>query len=354
MNKVALLTSPHILEELLAKLRAQGLMPSSLRLIGLLGVGNNATVFSATIDGVYHVLKVYSSKTRMRVELRHLRKVTPADRQILTWEEEELEGVSFNFFIVEMPPGRQLVSADLSTQRMQSLAEQLVELHRVRFKQLVSVPTLRRRLQQCSIALDQIPELGLHRPTYRQLFKELEGLLNQHGEAFKVKKSRIHGDLWWPNIVATPSDAYLIDWDEVRRADAAEDIAKLRIDLWFSKNAFPSRNFFWSAANHGRKVGSLMRSVVHAHEAEFNDNLALRLRFYLPLYGLYQIAKLAIGGSISEPVLRPSQYRLLAEDIMRLAANPLAPIPSLGGSEYYALVKRSRTERLDGLPEANN
>ncbi|HVQ44393.1 MAG TPA: aminoglycoside phosphotransferase family protein [Candidatus Saccharimonadia bacterium] len=349
MNRARLLTSPHILEELLATLRAQGLMPSSLRLIGLLGVGNNATVFSATIDGVYHVLKVYSSKTRMHAELRHLRKITPPDRQLFIWEEPQ-EGSIFHFFIVEMPPGHQLRSADLTPPRMQALVEQMVELHRVRFKQRVSVTSLRHRLRQCKIALDQWTALGLDQAQYQQLFRDLERLLDEHAEAFRVKKSRIHGDLWWPNIIATPTGAYLIDWDEVRRADAAEDIAKLRIEVWFSQNAFPSRNFFWSAANHGARLQALMRQITAAHEAEFGDDLLVRLRFYLPLYGLYQLAKLAIGGSITEPILRPSLYRLLAQDIIRLAADPLAPVPDLRGGQYYGLVRRSRTERLDELP----
>ena len=348
MNRAKLLTSPHILEELLSKLRTQGLMPSSLTLIGLLGVGNNATVFSATIDSVHHVLKVYASKSRMLTELKHLKKITPADRQLLIWE-AEMEEFSFNFFIVEMPHGHQLKSADLSPARIHSLSEQLLGLHRVRFKQRVSIPPLKRRLQQCVIALDQIEELGLDSAPYRRLFKDLERLLEAHAASFKVQKSRIHGDLWWPNIVATPTEAYLIDWDEVRRADAAEDMAKLRIELWFSKNAFPSRDFFWSAANHGGRIHSLMRQVTDIHESEFGDNLLLRLRFYLPLYGLFQIAKLAIGGSITEPVLRPSLYRLLAEDLLRLASNPLAAIPDLSGTEYYALVKRSRSERLDNF-----
>lgn len=351
MNHTKLLTSPLVLEELLATLRVQGLMPSSLRLIGLLGVGNNATVFSATIDDVQHIIKVYSSRERMRRELRQLRKVTPTDHQLFSWE-EHFAGHSFNFFVLEMPHGRQLKSADLSTIRNHSLGEQLVWLHRMRYKQTVSVPTLRRRLRQCSVALDEFTALGLDRTVYRQLIKDLNQLLTAHADVFAVQKSRIHGDLWWPNIIATSNDAYLIDWDEVRRADAAEDLAKLRIDLWFSQNAFPSRNFFWSGPNHGQKIHSLMWHLTRAHEAEFHDNLLLRLRFYLPFYGLLQIAKLATGGSITEPILRPSLYRLLSEDLLRLASDPLAPPPDLRGSEYFDLVRRSQLERLDGHSEA--
>ena len=348
MNRAKLLTSPHLLEELLAKLRAQGLMPSSLRLIGLLGVGNNATVFSATIDGVHHVLKVYASKARMKVELKQLRKITSPETELFVFE-DEMEDFDFSFFIIEMPQGHQLKSADLSPARSQSLADQLVWLHRVRFKQQVSVTTLKRRLQQCRLALDQIEELGLERANYRKILNDLKHLLVTNAEAFRVQKSRIHGDLWWPNVVATPDDVYMIDWDEVRRADAAEDIAKLRIHLWFSKNAFPSRDFFWSAPNHGSRIRTLMRHITATHEAEFGDDLILRLRFYLPLYGLHEIAKLAIGGSITEQILRPSLYKLLAEDVATLAENPLAAVVDLRGTQYYSLLKRSRFERLDGL-----
>ncbi len=349
MNHTDLLVSPELLEELLSTLRTQGLMPSSLHLIGLLGVGNNATVFSVTIDDVYHILKVYASKERMMRELRHLRKVTPPDRLLARWE-EQAGALTYNFFIVEMPIGRQFTSKDLTPQRIQSLTEQLVGLHRVKFKQRVSVKTLMNRLQQCRIAIDQAEELGLDRGQFRQLFADLKHLLVANADVFNVEKSRIHGDLWWPNIIATNDDAYLIDWDEMHRADPAEDLAKLRMHLWFSRNAFPSRNFFWSAANHGSRVQSFMSQLAKAHEDEFHNDVRLRMRFYLPLYGLHTLATLAIGGSIVEPVLRPALYRLMAQDILKLAKNPTAPTPNLGGSEYYALVKLSRTHRLDELP----
>lgn len=349
MNHTDLLTSPELLEELLTTLQVQGLMPSSLRLIGLLGVGNNATVFSVTIDEVYHVLKVYAAKERMRTELKHLRKVTPTDRLLYSWE-DQIEGFNFYFFVVEMPPGQQLTSNDLTLARTKSLSEQLVELHRVRFKQRVSVSTLKRRLQQCRIAIDQVERLDLDRTQLQQLFKDLKRLLDERAEAFRIEKSRVHGDLWWPNVISTESGAYLIDWDEMHRADPAEDIAKLRVHLWFPRNAFPSRNFFWTKPSHTFRVQSLMQELITTHDAEFNEDMRLRLRFYLSLYGLKALAELAIGASIVEPILRPSLYRLLAEDVLRLGADPTAAIPNLAGTEYYSLIRRSRIERLDGLP----
>jgi len=93
-----------------------------------------------------------------------------------------------------------------------------------------------------------------------------------------------------------------------------------------------------------------MRHLAEENDEEFSEDLLIRLRFYLPLYGLYQLAQLAIGGSTTEPILRPSLYRLLAEDVLRLSVDPMAAVPDLRGSEYYSLVKRSRYERLDGLP----
>lgn len=348
MSQINPRISPELLDELLSTLRTQGLMPSSLRLIGLLGMGNNATVFSVTIDDIYHILKVYDSKDRMMRELKHLRKITPTDRLLTHWE-DNVSGVILNFFIVEMPIGRQFTSKDLTQPRIHSLSEQLVDLHRVRFKQKVSLPSLKSRLHQCRIAIDQAQELGLNPLIFRQLFADLKHLLVARPKAFQVEKARIHGDLWWPNIVSTEDGVYLIDWDEVRRADPCEDLAKLRIHLWFSRNAFPSRIFFWSAANHGQKVRSLMQQLVTDHETEFQGDFNLRLKFYLSLYGLHELARLAIGGSIVEPVLRPPLYRLLAEDILRLAQDPTAAVSDLRGTDYYALAKRSRAHRLDEL-----
>ncbi|GAC1369866.1 MAG: hypothetical protein NVSMB39_2150 [Candidatus Saccharimonadales bacterium] len=347
MNHTPLLTSQQALEEVLAVLRAHQLMPSSLHLIGLLGVGNNATVFAADIGGVHHVVKVYASKERMLLELTHLRRVSPRGRRLLTWT-DEIEGFDFYFFIHEIPAGRPLMSADLSTARIASLSERLLALHRVRYQQTVSVAGLKRRLQKSAAALGQCDYLGLKRTDFDQLYRLLEKFLDQTPELFAVPKSRIHGDLWWPNIIATDGEAYLIDWDELTRADPAEDIARLRLHIWRSQNSFPSRNFFWSSAGDGLKVKTLIEKIVRDHEAEIGGGLASRLQFYMPLYGLEQLAALARGRSTTEPVLRPSLYRLMAHDSLQLAADPFASPPDFRDSQYYDLVKRSRTQRLDG------
>jgi hypothetical protein len=351
MNQAELLTSHHALEEILVTLRAHAILPSSLRLIGLLGVGNNATVFAVTIDDIHHILKAYSSRERMARELRHLRKITSSKRRIISWE-DDIEGFHFCFFIVEMEHGHPLHSRDVNLPRQKTLVSEIVGLHRVRYRQVVSVAGLRRRWRLAAPGLSQLGSLGLDEQLYLRLYTSLGVLLKENQAVFAVPKSRIHGDLWWPNIVATATEAYLIDWDEMRRADAAEDLAKLRIDLWFSQNAFPSRNFFWSAPSHGGRVGQLMKIMTSDHEKEFNDNLTLRLKFYLPLYGFEQLAKLAAGRSIVEPLLRRPLYNLLAQDFLRLSVNPVGSPPSLLGSEYYALVKLSRTVRLDSLPMA--
>ena len=66
MNYTPLLTSHQALEEILAVLRSRQLMPSTLQLIGLLGVGNNSTAFAADIGGVPRVRNGYAPPDRLR------------------------------------------------------------------------------------------------------------------------------------------------------------------------------------------------------------------------------------------------------------------------------------------------
>ena len=187
------------------------------------------------------------------------------------------------------------MSADLTTERIVSLSSQLLALHRVRYRQTVSVVGLKRRLRLAAAALDQCEYLDLNRAEFEQLFSFLGQLLDQDPQIFSVPKSRIHGDLWWPNIIAATGEAYLIDWDELTRADPAEDIARLRGHMWQAQNSFPSRNFFWSSADDGPRVAALMVQIASDHEAELGGKLVQRLQFYLPLYGLEQLAALTRG-----------------------------------------------------------
>ncbi|HEY6737049.1 MAG TPA: aminoglycoside phosphotransferase family protein [Candidatus Saccharimonadia bacterium] len=349
MNHTPLLTSAEPLAAHLLVLQQQGRLPGDLQLVGLLGTGHNASVFAAVMNDTHHIIKVYASAAQMRKELYHLKRVSPGRSRLIVIDEPATE-FDFVFFILEQPPGRQLLSGGLTPGRSAALASQLAGLYQHCYAQSVSVRRLGRELRYARRGLTALAQLQLEPAPYQQLLQRLEVQLSQQSEQLAVPQSLIHGDLWWPNLIAADPGAYIIDWDRVRRADPAEDLAKLRLGFWFPKNAFPSRNFFWTAPTHGARVAQLMQAIADAYQSSLGDSLLPRLRFYAPLMGLHLLAQLANGRSIVEPSLRPSLYQLLAADSLRLAEDPLAPIPDLTGTEYYALIERSRRERLDGHP----
>ncbi len=312
-------------------LRKQGFVTNEIRLIGLLGQGNRGSVFALTLGGIYHVVKVYSSKDDLRAELKNLKKVIPKDRLLFWWEEQKYSP-KVNFVVLEVPEGQELNSSNLTESRAEILAVRLAELHRIRYRQRVSATSLREKLERSIPAyLKHIELMGRDIAPYKAISDELVKAVRDNPEQFRVKKARIHGDLWWANIIVTKEDVYLVDWESLRRGDPAEDIAKLRV-ITYGHRSPQLPTFFWQSGDDTGKMPMLMKKIL-----EYSDDPALikRLQFYIAYQALRELASRYIGGSTRE-----AMNKIVADDLLNLAHDPLAAPPDLNQYGYLEEVKQ--------------
>ena len=330
MQELSLADLEHKLIELL---ETQALPADEIRLIGLLGKGTRAVVFSVIVDGVYHVLKVYDSAASMKAELRNLRKMTPKDRFLFSWQEDNL-----NLAIIEVPEGRELTSDLLTPTVSTNLAKRLAELYRIRYRQRVSQSSLLERLERSNgPCLEAVQALGLDVAPYEKLLKGLEKLLRDEPKLFRTNKVRVHGDLWWPNIMVAEEDVYLIDWESMHRGDPAEDLAKFRLVTYWPRNEI-APTYFWQHPSHVPRISRALASIVeHYNTSVGNDDLSKRLRFYLPFLCVYELG-LRYTMVQTESAFSTMTDRILATEALRLFEDPLAYPPDLKAIGYAALL----------------
>lgn len=318
-------------------LQSQGLPIEEIHLIGLLGKGNRATAFSVTIDGVYHVLKVYDSQESMQAELRNLRKIIPKDRFLFWWQEAESTSPIF-IAIIEVPEGSELTSNLLDERVMHQLAINLADLHRLQYKQQVSVGKLKEQFKRWKQPfLDHVTEMGRDIAPYQEGIDKLKDMLESTPDLFRINKARIHGDFWWPNIIVAKEDVYFIDWESVKRGDPAEDIAKLRIFTYgYRSPTVPT--FFWASPSDAPKMSQLMHSIAEQNREVTGDKtLPDRLKFYLPYYCVHELGNRHLFSQTKR-----AMDQIVADDFLNLLKDPLTPPPTLSSHGYFEEVESLR------------
>lgn len=336
------LTLPELELELIDLLASRGLPIEEIRLIGLLGRGSRATVFSVIIDGVYHVLKVYDSKENLQAELKNLKKIIPRDR-FLFWWEERIEQSMLNIAIIEVPEGKPLTESSLDEFTTDRLATHLAELHGIRYRQNVSVTALQRQLRRhASIYLKAVEQMGQDPAEHKQMLDGMMRTLKDQADLFRVNKVRTHGDLHWPNIIVAKEDVYLIDWESMGRGDAALDIGKLRIVIYWGVNSYET--VFWDGPKDRDKVSAMTRSITSKHVTLNGDKtLTDRLKVYLPFECIKVLSERYLAGH-TETGFETAVNNMLADEALALAKDPFAVPPRLESHGYYeALMGRVKS-----------
>ncbi len=342
------LSLPNLELTLIGLLQRQGLAVEEMRLIGLLGQGTRATVFSAMIDGVYHVLKVYDSRDSLQAELKNLKKMIPKER-FLFWWDENFGAAKLNLVIIEVPEGRELSSDQLTPDRAAQVADHLAQLHSIRYRQRVSLTGLKEQLRRHSQPFLAHIKLMQRDPVpYQKLLDQMARMLDDQPEIFRANKVRIHGDLWWPNIIVAKEDVYLIDWEDMRRGDAAEDIAKLRIIIYWLRN-LNAPAFFWQDPEHADCLGLLMQAIASRHQQICDDpNFEYRLRFYLPLFCIRELAERYLALDTNSDLDR-SVNQIWADEALLLTDKPLAAPPDIERYGYWEQLQQLTANHGGGL-----
>jgi thiamine kinase-like enzyme len=290
-------------EHLAPLLERRGISVESITPIGLLGAGAQSSVFSILIDGRHHVLKAYQNSDSFDRELKNHRKLSQPPRVILTSRKDQ-NSMHLDLLLTAVPSGRTLNSSDLTDRVRDQLAEQLLHLHRLRRRQPVRVELQLARFHRVAgPALRQIEIVSPQQATAaRAIMTGAETYFNKYRGHFVVKKTVLHGDLWWSNIIVTPEDVYLIDWENVKSGDVLEDLAKLRVLMDYAYHR-PNSPRFWAGRRQPQRADWFIQGMADQHGRELPDpSIAIRLPFYLILAALTHIKNLYLMAQENWPV----------------------------------------------------
>ena len=88
---------------------------------------------------------------------------------------------------------------------------------------------------------------------------------------FNFRKTIIHGDLWWDNILVSNGKIRIVDWLESSEQDYCQDIAQLRIGTLNEIFDTSKSEYFF-------------KKIVNTYKKEFEDETIFdRIRYYVPL-----------------------------------------------------------------------
>jgi thiamine kinase-like enzyme len=270
-------------KDLLSFLKTKKIDVQEIELIGLKGAGDFSTVFALTIDGVYHIMKVYRKDESFQREIRHLRRQLPRERSIYVWPASSNR---FKYFIViiEVPEGMQLHERMLSPIVAERLGDCLINLHSLKFrKKPVSITDILHLLKESrhdAIAHGALfPELGSHR--IEDIVDSAISYVERHADMFRVKRVRTHNDLWWANVIVAEEDVYLIDWENLGRDDYCRDLAFFRLMVYYERTAAPVS--MWDEEPDNLALETFWTSVLERYPEAFNDET------FWQRYGLYAV-----------------------------------------------------------------
>jgi thiamine kinase-like enzyme len=271
--------------DLVEELKRQGLPITSLRLIATKGSGSHSTVFSVLIDGQYHILKVYQEKNALERELKHLRQNVPLDRFFFVWPATN-HRFRYDIVVLEVPEGEAMRSSDLTTEVAHGLAESMIRLHSITSNEAVFQDGIEERYEiiaktalKHAEALDDFDTDALR--------TALEGgttLLRAHPGLLSVPAHQVHGDPWWANIIVAAEEVYLVDWENTKFDDYAEDLAKFRVLMDYVRHEDPPT--FWDHESDRALADSFMEVLLADYDTAFDDTtLRLRFAFYCLYFG---------------------------------------------------------------------
>lgn len=274
------------LEELETKivplLERRGITVEAIQPIGLLGRGATSSVFSLLINHKYHVLKVCGTSANFETEVRNLRRLVWPPKVILISRHFE-NSLGVDLMITEVPKGQEMNSEDLSEWIMDQFATHLLELHRLR-RRLVEPEQLANRLKRnragaLAAVAQYAPELAAESTV---IWDEAADYLRKHQSHFVVKKSLIHGDLWWSNVIVSHDHVYLIDFESLQTRDYLEDLARFRVMLDYFHLHEPIQRSFWTGARNPGAANRFFLGIIDRYRSDLPDpDVNLRLKFYL-------------------------------------------------------------------------
>lgn len=305
-------------ERIVPLLQRRNIAVEAIQPIGLLGKGAHSLVYSLLINDAHHVLKVYLRRESYDQEVRNLRKLSSPPKIILNSRRSE-NSLGYDLIITRVPVGRAMTSEYMQDWVKDRLGHHLVELHRIRRRRKIDINHLLKRLERFRHrALMAVTEMVPERAeAVAEICTQLERQIKLDRKQLEINRSLLHGDLWWNNVIVTPDEVYLIDWESVHTGDAMEDLAMFRglIDCVYP---YPNAPAFWVAERSPEQADLFLDGIIDLYRSELGPSVDKRFKIYFALFSLMRLRVMYDLNRSTSPLNIPELTSWLVEDLIRI------------------------------------
>ncbi|HSX14491.1 MAG TPA: aminoglycoside phosphotransferase family protein [Candidatus Saccharimonadales bacterium] len=305
----------NVIKRTLLPLLKQEFQDVSVKALGELGRGSHSVVYGLELDKQNFVLKVCFDNDYFIKETTALAKLTWLEPPAAIIDRAK-SGLDLDLILTKRPDGHVMSSADLTSKVQKQLGDALLKVHSHKQPGTVDTNKLLERFEEYSG-----PATAIVRRIRPEISEDLERALKKakayfiaNQKDFAVQPSMLHGDLWWGNIIATPSEVFLIDW-ELGDGDYLEDLAKLRQMFDYSHVPDGLRSF-WRGERRPRLVDDFFEGLLEQY-IQFDTDIMKRAPFYVLLYGIWRLRAMEIQNSKRDLENRVGWY---VQDCLKFSA----------------------------------
>jgi thiamine kinase-like enzyme len=168
----------------------------------------------------------------------------------------------------------------------EKLGKHLLELHRIRRNRRVKPELLVSRLGRARGGAMRVVEAVIPEKCedLQEIYDQALAYLDKYQSKFMIRKSLVHGDLWWSNVIVTQDDVYLIDWEALKTGDYLDDIARFRIMIDYKHYHEEAQKQFWTDERDPLAADRFVDQILDVYREEFDSEVDRRLKFYLVLW----------------------------------------------------------------------
>lgn len=257
----------------------KGKKPRIIEILQEIDIGYNSKVYLISIDDKHYAVKMYNERyngTKVcqieRNRIRKARKSIPdAVPQVIFCSKHLENKFQREILVMEKTEGIHLNKKVFDEQVLDELITVLKRLHSTRTENR-KASNEKKRIDICRDTIMQFLK-GDEIIAQERVSKHLDTLSNYYFEKkiFNFRKTIIHGDLWWDNILVDNGKIRIVDWLESSEQDYCRDIAQLKIGTLSEILDGPKSQYFF-------------KKIVNAYKKEFKDKTIFeRIRYYIPL-----------------------------------------------------------------------
>ena len=253
--------------------------PRSVEILQEIDIGYNSKVYLISIDGKQYAVKMYNERyngTKVcQIERNNIWKasqaIPDAVPQVIFCSHHVENEFQKEILVMENAKGIPLNKNVFNEQVFEELINVLKRLHNTRTYNREAINE-RKRIDTCRETIMQFLKED-EIIAQERVSKHLDILSAYYVEKkiFNFRKTIIHGDLWWDNILVSNGKIRIVDWLESSEQDYCQDIAQLRIGTLNEIFDTSKSEYFF-------------KKIVNTYKKEFEDETIFdRIRYYVPL-----------------------------------------------------------------------